>query len=517
MSPDTLVAAKFKHVEEAESSWRFPTAEVALAVGAFALFCIAVLTKATKLLEPDDSAYLASIIALTHGHITLSTAQYDALSAQLRAHGGTGIMQWVQLANGRWMSEKNPGYPFFAAPFQMLGILRAAPLFAGALASTSLFVAGRRWLGNWGGTWAVILFVSSGAAIAFAWRPTMPSFTDAALIATGAGALLWTFLARDAPPRRRTVVGLLGFLSLEAAVFIRYTDVVMLLVAVIAVVVSFRRARVSGRSLAWWFGSVLLLAGGVMAFDRYFYGGTLKTGYGAGEITFGLGAVIANLRLMPPYLVKAIPALLLGLAALAWMAVRAIRSRSTTADPRTTARFRRDAVVGLVLAAGWLGLWALYSTYDWTAQAGSPGGGGSGGGIHLIRFYLPAIGLIALLGAWLLVQLPRWLPPALLVVIAALGFSSFRSLTAVGAMGSPGGTGFPGGLPGGPRGVRVPPPSSGVKLPKGFQSPTVGSPNISKPGNGKPPAGWPNTPEAGKGKPPVGFAPAKGSPAPGDQ
>ena len=34
------------------------------------------------------------------------------------------IAQWVQLPNGSWLSEKNPGYPFFAAPFQLLGILR---------------------------------------------------------------------------------------------------------------------------------------------------------------------------------------------------------------------------------------------------------------------------------------------------------------------------------------------------------------------------------------------------------
>ncbi len=507
MNPDTLVAAQFKHVDKAGSPRRFPTAEVAVAVGVFAPFCIAVLAKATKLLEPDDSAYLASIIALAHGHITLSTAQYDALSAQLRAHDGTGIMQWVQLANGRWMSEKNPGYPFFAAPFQMLGILRAAPLFVGALASTSLFVAGRRWLGNWGGTWAVILFLSSGAAIAFAWRPTMPSFTDAALISTGAGALLWTFLAHDAPARWRTVVGLLAFLSLEAAVFIRYTDVVMLFVAAVAVLLAFRRARIPARSLAWWFGSVALFAGGVMLFDKSFYGGALKTGYGAGEITFGLGAVIPNLKLMPPYLVKSIPALLLGLAALAWMAVRAIRNRPTTADPRTKAKFRRDAIVGLVLAAGWFGLWVLYSAYNWTARAGSAGGGGNGGGIHLIRFYLPAIGLIALLGAWLLMQLPKWLPPAVLVVVAILGFYSFRSLTAVGAMGSPGRAGFPGGLPGQAKGAGFPPPNSALKLPKGFGSPPGGSA----------PGGSPIGLKPGSGRPPAVFTPPKRSPAPSNK
>jgi hypothetical protein len=502
MSSGTLLAPELTPVDRAEAPRRFPTAQVAVAVCAFVLFGIAVLTKATKLLEPDDSAYLASIIALTHGHITLSNSQYNALSGQLSAQDGTGIMQWVHLSNGRWMSEKNPGYPFFAAPFQMLGVLRAAPLFAGALASTSLFVAGRRWLGNWGGTWAVILFVSSGAAIAFAWRPTMPSFTDASLIAAGAGALLWTFLSDDASARRRIGVGLLGFVSLEVAVFIRYTDVVMLLVAVIAVLLTFRKARIPVVSLAWWFGSVLLFAGGVMFFDQYFYGGVLKTGYSAGEISFSSGAIIPNLKLMPPYLVKAIPALLLGLAALVWMAVRVIRSRSTTTASTSATKVRRDAVVGVVLAAGWLGLWGLYSAYSWTAKTGAPSvgsfaGGGGGGGIHVIRFYLPAIGLIALLGAWLLLQLPKWLPRAVLVVIAVLGFSSFRSLTAVGAVGSPNGAGFPGGLPSQAKHATFPSPSPAGKPPTGFHLPPEGFPKGLEPGNGKPPAGFTHTPPNG--------------------
>ena len=480
-------------VDHTDTPRRFPTAEIAVAVGAFALLCIAVLTKATKLLEPDDSAYLASIIALTHGHITLSTAQYDALSEQLSAHYGTGIMQWIHLSDGRWMSEKNPGYPFFAAPFQMLGILRAAPLFAGAVASISLFVAGRRWLGNWGGTWAVVLFVSSGAAVSFAWRPTMPSFTDAALVAAGAGALLWTFLADDASPRRRTIFGFLGFVSLEGAVFIRYTDIVMLLVAVVAAPLTFKRARIPARSLSWWLGSVVLFAGGVMLFDQALYGGALKTGYGAGEITFALRAIIPNLRIMPPNLVKAIPALVLGLTALVWMAARMIRSRSSVTEPVSATKIRRDAVIGLVLAAGWLGLWGLYSAYTWTAGTGSASGplgdGGGGGGIHSIRFYLPAIGLISLLGAWLLLQLPKWLPTAVLVVVAVAGFASFRNLTAAGAVGPNGSGGFPGGLPGQSRGTRLPAPGSGVKLPNGFDSAPAASPPGLKPSNGKPPAG----------------------------
>ena len=46
----------------------------------------------------------------------------------------------------------------------------------------------------------------------------MPTFTDAALIAAGTGALLRAVLAAEATTRRRTWTGLAGFAALEAAV-----------------------------------------------------------------------------------------------------------------------------------------------------------------------------------------------------------------------------------------------------------------------------------------------------------
>jgi hypothetical protein len=127
--------------------------------------------------------------------------------------------QWVRLPDGRWISEKDPGYPFLAAPFQALGIIRWAPLFYGALACASLFVGARRWLGRFGGAAAAGLYCSSGAALLWGWRDYMPTFTDASLIAAGTGALLWAVLAAEARPRRRILAGLAGFAALEAAVF----------------------------------------------------------------------------------------------------------------------------------------------------------------------------------------------------------------------------------------------------------------------------------------------------------
>ncbi|HEY2241863.1 MAG TPA: hypothetical protein VGI21_23880 [Streptosporangiaceae bacterium] len=181
--------------------------EVVLAQVAFAVLCAVVLRIRPLLVEPDDSAYRASIVAVTQGHFfSLSSAQAQALATRLGGPGGPGpggptrLVQWVQLANGRWISEKDPGYPYLAAPFQALGLIRLAPLFFGALACAGLFAGGRRWLGPYGGTAAVALYCSSGAALVFAWRDYMPTFTDASLAAAGTGALLWACW----PPARRT-------------------------------------------------------------------------------------------------------------------------------------------------------------------------------------------------------------------------------------------------------------------------------------------------------------------------
>ena len=96
---------------------------------------------------------------------------------------------------------------------------------------------------------------------------------------------------------------------------------------------------------------------------------------------------------------------------------------------------------------------------------------GAGGDVHLIRFYLPAIGLISLLAAWLVAQLPRWLPIVFLVVLIGLGAWSYPNLAA-GGLGGPGGG--PGGAPGigGPGGA----PPAGGGVPPGVGGPGGGPP-----------------------------------------
>jgi hypothetical protein len=401
-------------------------AEVCLAAAAFAVLCVVVLRATPYLPEPDDNAYRASIVAMTDGHLfTLSGAQAHALAEQLAPQlGGSrlgpgpggGPVQWVRLPGGRWISEKAPGYPYLAVAFQAAGAIRLAPLLYGALGCLGLYVGGRRWLGRFGGAASVGLYCSSGAAILFAWRDYLPTFTEASLIAAGTGALLWVVLAAEASTRRRTWTGLAGFVALEAATFSRYTNIVVLGCAVIAVLAAWRlrAARLPGSAVAWWLASVGVFGAGVAVFDSLIYGGPLRSGYQPGEITFSLSALGTNLRYMPAHLIQAMPVLVLGLGALAGIAVTWLRGRR--ASGRQAAAARRDLAVALALAASWAAIWVLYATYTWTAAPGLST-------LQAVRFYVPALGAISLLGAWLLVRVPRRQPfiaITTLAVVAAL-------------------------------------------------------------------------------------------------
>jgi hypothetical protein len=404
--------------------------EAALAAAAFAALCVVVLSVAPQAAEPDDGAYHASIVAMTEGHfLTLSTAQAETLARKLDDNPAAPPNQWVEVANGRYISEKDPGYPFLAAPFEALGIIRWAQLFYGALACLGLFIGARRWLGRFGGLAAVGLYCSSGAALAFAWRDYMPTFTDASLIAAGSGALLWAMLATEATSRRRTWAGLAGFAAIEIATFVRYTNIVILGCAVVAVIVAsrVRAARLPLRMLCWWLASVAVFGAGLASFDDLVYGGPLRTGYQPGEVTFGLGAIRPNLRIMPAHLLQAMPMVVLGLIALAWIIVRWLVLRR--ADGHAGAVARRDLWVGLSLAASWFAIWGLYSAYTWTTDPTNVT-------VQFVRFYVPAIGAISLLGAWLVTRVPgrAWLAGlASAVVITALfglGVWSFYAMYA---------------------------------------------------------------------------------------
>jgi hypothetical protein len=233
-------------------------------------------------------------------------------------------------------------------------------------------------------------------------------------------------LATEANPTRRTWAGLAGFVAIEIATFVRYTDIMILGCAVVAVILAWRlaAAKLPLRTLCWWLASVVVFGAGVAVFDDQIYGGPLTTGYQPGEVTFGLGAVLPNLRLMPAHLIRAMPMLVLALVALAWIIVRWVFMRRARGHDGAVAL--RDLWVALALAASWLAIWGLYAAYTWTVDGGVT--------LQLVRFYLPAIGAISLLGAWLVTRIPgrAWLAgvtsAAVITGLFGLGVWSFHTM-----------------------------------------------------------------------------------------
>jgi hypothetical protein len=303
-------------------------------------------------------------------------------------------------------------------------------------------------------------------------------------------------------------------------------------------------------------GSQVLFALGITSLNAWLYGGPTKTGYSSGEITFSLGAIHGNIHVMPKPLLEAMPVIVVALAAVIWIVAKFVATRGDGVAHRTATR---DLAVAAGLVAIWLGVFGLYFFYNWTADmgGGSVGGaigsmggsfhlpsgthlpssvhlptgthafGGGGGGmaggggiVHVVRFYVPAIGPMALLAAWFLTRLKRRsISVAIVVVAFLLGFWGFSTMSASGAAGGIGG-GFPGaagavggssthgGSAGGPAGFGSGIVGNGASgsghvalhctLPSGTAQPSGGFP-----GGGTPPSGGHGS-FPGGGTPPSG-------------
>jgi len=161
---------------------------------------------------------------------------------------------------------------------------------------------------------------------------------------------------------------------------------------------------------------VAVFGAGAAVFNTLAYGGPLQSGYRPGEISFSLSAIGPNLRYMPAHLIQAMPMLVLGLAALAGIATAWLRTRRASGQKAPTAR--RDGAVAVALAASWASVWIVYATYTWTAAPQLST-------LQAARFYVPALGAISLLGAWLLTRVPltrvlRGVPLRLVTTVAVV-------------------------------------------------------------------------------------------------
>jgi hypothetical protein len=147
----------------------------------------------------------------------------------------------------------------------------------------------------------------------------------------------------------------------------------------------------------------------VATFDTLVYGGLLRSGYRPGEITFSLSAVSANLRSMPTHLIQAMPLVLTRRAGGHRPAVVA-RPPSGRRERRRLGGPCRRSRAGCLLGRHLGPVRDLYMDHASGLST-----------LQSARFYVPALGPIALLGAWLLVRVPRKQPPVAMITLLSVG------------------------------------------------------------------------------------------------
>jgi hypothetical protein len=388
------------------------------ALVAWFVFVMALLLRHPFLFEADDYAYRAAVVALSHGHITLSTSQYLALNAQLKGSGNVGILQWSHLPNGSWISEKNPGYAFIALPFYLMGNLQLLPAFASLIASVGLFLGARKWLGPRGGLLSVILFLFNGAALAFGFRPTMPTFTEACFIAGATGFILWSLLEHRFVFERGAVASI-ALVLLGLATFSRYTNVGVFLFATICLIWNRKKAYLPFWCVVVWVLIANITIEGIMAFNANFYGGVFSTGYNSTSINFSLASIGQNIRHTPLFNLISFPVVLLALLG----AVSCFHSRKNLWHKSGMQVFGLSTGEGFLILSV-IYIWVLYLCYNRTAINMS-----WYAAYHVIRFYVPSLGAVALLGAKALQKWKVKWQAVVVLLLVAHAFWAFSWLT----------------------------------------------------------------------------------------
>jgi hypothetical protein len=392
--------------------------ETLATITAWALFCVTLSTKTPILFEADDYAYRASIIALKNGLIVLSQTQYTHLNSLLKGRGVVGIYQWTHLTNGNWISQKNPGFPFLAEPFYLIGNLRLLPAFYALLAVLGIFLGARKWLGSGGGFVASVCFLFTGASLTYGYRVTMPTFTEACLIGCGLGLLIWSSLA-ESSSQSKNIVSCVAFALLGCAVFSRYTNAVIYVGVLVVLLVVSNKFGFSRRAVVNWLAITGLLAIGILEFNHRFYGGWLNTGYSGQKFSTSLANYPENVTQIPIFLVEAMPVVLIAI----WAGIHIFR-RSKRRLMAPSATVDNDRMFAILLVVSTALLWALYFGYNRTAVTLY-----STAAIHVVRFYVPALAPLALLAAWQLMKLNIKWRVGILVLLVVTSFWSFQSLT----------------------------------------------------------------------------------------
>lgn len=386
-------------------------------------------------------AYYYGVKNFSQGKLVLTTQQYLQEAKEAGQQGGV-LIQYVHLSHDRWACEKAPGYIFYLIPFELMGIPRWGNVLLALGTVIITYILLKRWrdeptacIGS-----LLILFTPIGLIM---WnRAYMDTYASLAFLAMGAG-LYFYYLLEQAKmrPWRGGLMLFFAFFLIGWSVVTRQSNllvaaVIALHFAITRIVLFFKHRR---ERLAWEILPVILGTGITAAvllwYNHYVFGSILDYGYhySVMPVKFAyqyLGQVNAagqsipwhiisdNFKTVPLELIKGFPILIVGVVA----AGVALYFKFFWKKDRPTGKWSslRDELPWdkLLVLIGWfLGVFALYMMYEFTAEFLAA----EANFFRYARYYLPGLYPVAIVCALVIARLPKKISLPLMTAIIASG------------------------------------------------------------------------------------------------
>jgi hypothetical protein len=398
-----------------------------------------VLAAPTPKPDPDDWAYYSAAQNFSNGQFTINNEiwRQEAFEADINHNR---LYQYLPIAYDKWALEKAPGYVFYLAPFQKMGIPRYGNVLLALGTIIVTFVLLKRLRDEKTAMLGSLLMLFTPISLVMLNRTYMDSYASLAFLAIGGGLYLYYHLERaNFGPVKGGILLFIAFFLIGWSVLARYTNlpvaIILVLHLIIMRIIARRRGQIAGlkREIIPLVLGIGLPVMALLLYDYFVFGSPLTYGYSLTPfpVKFAfqyLGQVDANGESIPALILRynlqgfwrnvliGFPLLVIGVPgfiAVLYQKIAAGFKRNTSSEKRSSLRHELPWDILLVLIGWFIFVFCLYLTFEWTAALQK-----GGGFVIFDRYLLPGLFPVVIICALVINRFPnKILIPVILLVI----------------------------------------------------------------------------------------------------
>jgi hypothetical protein len=392
-------------------------------------------------------AYYYGVENFSHGKLVIDNRLLFQEMNEAKNKGGV-LIQYVKIGDDKWALEKAPGYVFYLVPFELMGIPRWGNVLLAAGMVAVTYVLLKRWRDERTACIGSLLMLFTSIGLIMFNRAYMDTFASLAFLAMGGGLYFYYLMEREKlRPLKRDILLFLAFLLIGWSVVTRLSNLP------IAIILALHFAITC--VVAWWQGkragipadvlSVLLGAGLSMAalflYNYYVFGSPLDYGYKytlfpvkfayqyLGQVdsigqSIPWRIILDNLKSVPPALLAGYPLLVIGVPGIITaLYFKFIHIKGGATGWWSSLRTELPWDILLVLIGWFLSVYALYITYEFTAEFLT----GASSFFRYARYYLPGLFPVAIVSALVISRFPlKFAVPITVAIIVASSVLYFQ-------------------------------------------------------------------------------------------